>query len=369
MKRGAALLLILLFAAPTRADDMASIGDAYRAVRDSSQLVLAFSRNESVNAATVKVARDSYAGILKTAEKTKDLSADDMWAVGECHAALGDNVKAAAAYRRSLEKKDSADARLGLARLLLATDVKEADQHFEKAAALDPEHRELGPYHLLASQALESRRDWTAAATRMERYLAYLKKLSERYPKDCTLLTQSDYSGLQLDRLRRYAAMMAKMAPDLKPRTAIQGDAVEPATLKGKVVLLDFCAIWSPPSRRRMELLQGLSAKYADKGLEIVGCTQIARQAYSADDDKTHYDADLTPEKERAGIAAFTAKHGIKYRLTTIGPAALAEYGVLSLPHTVLLDREGKVRLIFLGTEAAREKELEAAVEELLKAR
>jgi tetratricopeptide (TPR) repeat protein len=368
VKRLLLLALVCSGTAPARAGDAIALPDTYRGLRTLDEVAPLFWKSW-VHQTVSLVARGCYTELIKQAEAKGNLDATELWAVGECHAVLGAANKAAASYRLSLRQQDNADARLGLARVLLATDPAEADRQFEKAVALQPDHVELGTYHLLAAQAWQSRRDWAEAARRLERYLDHLRPQRDRDSTNRYLAERCDQAGLQLDRLRRFVALVGQAPPELKARAAIQGEKVELASLRGRVVVVDFWGAWSLPSRRRMDLLQRLAARHGDKDLAVVGCTQLVRQAYRAEDDRMRHDPALTPARERAGLAGFAARHNVKYPLFVVGPATLEEFGVLSLPHTVVLDRQGNIRLIFLGMEAAKEKDLETGVEELVNAR
>ncbi|WP_165022987.1 TlpA disulfide reductase family protein [Dysgonomonas sp. ZJ279] len=95
---------------------------------------------------------------------------------------------------------------------------------------------------------------------------------------------------------------------------------------KGKYVLVDFWASWCPPCRRDMPILVEAYKKYNSKGLEIVGV--------SIDDDKAAWEKGI--KDLNITWPQMSDLKGWKSDLSNA-------YGVASIPHTVLLDKEGKI--------------------------
>ncbi len=114
-------------------------------------------------------------------------------------------------------------------------------------------------------------------------------------------------------------------APDFALPTP-EGDTLRLSDLRGKVVLIDFWASWCGPCRRENPNVVRLFHKYKDKGFDILGVS-LDRQrdrwikAIEADGLTWHHVSDLKGWQN----------------------AVARLYGVRSIPHTVLVDREGRI--------------------------
>lgn len=113
----------------------------------------------------------------------------------------------------------------------------------------------------------------------------------------------------------------------------------------GKYVLVDFWASWCGPCRQEMPNLVSLYKKYKSKGFEIVGV--------SLDNDKAAWEK---------GIKDLNITWPQLSDLKGWQSESAALYGVNSIPHVLLIDKEGTII-----AKQLRGEELEKKLEELLK--
>jgi cytochrome c biogenesis protein CcmG, thiol:disulfide interchange protein DsbE len=108
--------------------------------------------------------------------------------------------------------------------------------------------------------------------------------------------------------------------------TSLAGDSVSLAQLHGKVVLLNVWATWCHPCREEIPQLQALHAQYKDRGLELVG---VSVDVDGADSD----------------IQEFMKEFAMTYPIwRDPGERVSAQFLVVGVPTTFLIDREGILR-------------------------
>lgn len=114
---------------------------------------------------------------------------------------------------------------------------------------------------------------------------------------------------------------------------------------KGKIILIDFWASWCGPCIRSLPGLITIHQKYKDKGFEVVGV--------SLDDQKQAWES--ATKKHQIPWPQFSNLQGWK-------DEAAQAYGVYSIPHTVLIGKDGTILDKNLEGD-----ELDRKLEELLK--
>jgi len=190
-----------------------------------------------------------------------------------------------------------------------------------------------------------------------------VNRIRENFVKNAERLNKT------IESARALLAMIGKPAPAIDPKEWVNGDPETLESLKGKVVLLDFWAVWCGPCIATFPHLKHLDAEYGPKGLAIIGVTR--QYNFSWDDATSTASRAKDPvslEDEMAMLEKFIAKHELTHRtmVTPQDSTMNAEYQVTGIPHVALLDKQGNVRLVKIGSGSKNAEEIEAMVQKLL---
>jgi thiol-disulfide isomerase/thioredoxin len=157
------------------------------------------------------------------------------------------------------------------------------------------------------------------------------------------------------------AHLMGNPAPEIEAPRWISSEPVKIASLRGKVVLLDFWAMWCSQCAGAFPQWQEFQKKFSGKGLEIIGVTKLFGRS-----DK---EESLTREQELNALRSFKTAHQLNYPIAVgrMDDVTNEErYAIASLPTVVLIDRRGNVRHIKRGIGEYRklENQLEKLINE-----
>ncbi len=135
-------------------------------------------------------------------------------------------------------------------------------------------------------------------------------------------------------------------APDFTLRSA-DGRNVRLDELRGQVVLVNFWATWCGPCREEMPRLDTLYQKYHKSGFVLLGVNV---------DDDPHT------------ALATAAKLGVSFPVLLDTDKKVSKlYDLNTMPSTIVIDRDGKVRFLHRGYRAGTEGDYEQQIRGLLK--
>lgn len=148
--------------------------------------------------------------------------------------------------------------------------------------------------------------------------------------------------------LQKQIDLIGKPAPSLENAANAEGAKVDPATLKDKVILLDFWATWCGPCVQAMPQIELIRQRFGDKPLVVLGVNR---------------DAPGSSGK----VKRFLSKRRFTMGQIDDSAGALADaFGVNGIPCTVIIGTDGTVLDIDVGYLPGKEIELTGKVERAL---
>jgi len=109
----------------------------------------------------------------------------------------------------------------------------------------------------------------------------------------------------------------------------LDGQAVSLADYTGSVVLVNNWAIWCPPCKAEMPVLQDYYNDYRQKGFTLIG---------------------IEAGEPPAEVAAFVEEYGLSFPIwPDPTQSALVSFRNSSLPSSYVIDRQGQIRLAWTG--------------------
>lgn len=186
------------------------------------------------------------------------------------------------------------------------------------------------------------------------------------------LTTSRELAGIErsIKSSLKLAELIGKPAMDLQIDAWANGSPLTADGMKGKVVLLDFWAVWCGPCIATFPHLREWQEKYGEKDFVMVGLTRYynfkwdekAGRAMRAQGEK------VKSEDELAMLEKFADHHKIHHRLAVQAKDSKASeyYGVSGIPHVVVIDKTGVVRMVKVGSGEANATAIAKLLEELV---
>ena len=129
--------------------------------------------------------------------------------------------------------------------------------------------------------------------------------------------------------------------------TTLDGRSLQLSSLKGKVVMVDFWATWCPPCLEELPHFKELYDQYKSKGFEMIGIS--------------------LDEEGPSPVASFLRAHDVSYPVAMGDDRLLQNFGgILGLPTTFLLDKNGRIAFRHIGYQDKQvfEKEIQQLLAE-----
>ena len=141
-------------------------------------------------------------------------------------------------------------------------------------------------------------------------------------------------------------ALVPAPAPDFTLPSAA-GPNLRLQEQRGQVVMLNFWATWCGPCRREMPELNRIYGKYHAAGFVLLG---------------------VNVDQDQANARGVASKLGVRFPVLFDAKQSVSRlYDLSTMPSTVLIDRDGRVRYVHQGYKEGYEDAYEKQIAELLR--
>jgi thiol-disulfide isomerase/thioredoxin len=176
------------------------------------------------------------------------------------------------------------------------------------------------------------------------------------------VVSESSPGFRRLKAAKAQVEMLGGMPPAI-PVERVIGQFKDLDSLKGKVVIVSFFAHWCGSCMQSYPDVVKLYSDLHGKGLEIVGVTAY----YGFYKNEGYEKRDMAKDIEFGHLGEFAKEHGITWPIVYTEKSNYTPYGVVSIPHFVVINKKGQVVKIKVDYSESGFKEFRKTIERLLK--
>lgn len=155
--------------------------------------------------------------------------------------------------------------------------------------------------------------------------------------------------------------IVGKTAPNIVAERAY-GTYTNLASMKGKVVIVDFFAHWCGPCIASFPDMKKMYADLHDKGLEVVAFTTY----YGYYKGENTAKRDMPKDTEFAKMGDFMKEYSLPWTVVYGERTNFDAYGITGIPTTALIGKDGVLKSLHVGYSAATFAEFRKEVEKAL---
>lgn len=207
--------------------------------------------------------------------------------------------------------------------------------------------------------ALDNQIKYQIETGRKSAALANYSSSFERVGRELTAKGHQIDVTQKLKKREKHYKLLGETAPELGSIDQwFPGEKRTLASMRGKVVLLDFWAAWCVPCLEAFPSIKEWRQDFAADGFEIVGVTRYYGEAEG-------FPVDHPNEIEF--LTRFRVKYSLPYDFAVAKDQRDHQtYGATAIPTAVLIDRKGVIRYLESGTSPTRLVELREMIARLV---
>lgn len=178
--------------------------------------------------------------------------------------------------------------------------------------------------------------------------------------------------GSSVLRAEEDGGLVGQVAPEINGDFALNAGLVKLKNLQGKVVVLDFWAVWCGYCYDTFPHLRDWHTEHKDKGLEVIGLTSYYEQiGFNKQTGRGHrLDVPMNKDEEQIMLQHLVRHHNLDYRVQAASQnqwkRITEAYKIEGYPTVIVIDRKGVVQLVKVGGGQEAAQAISAKIKELL---